>query len=153
MTTYTDHAEISTLVDRLFSALDERKFAAEWARDFLTDDARMETPLGVSEGAEAVRATEEALGRYQRTQHIASGVITDIDAAAERATASWNALMTHVHHDAALRDRGGEADPLFTVGGRFEAELRRTPDGWRFSRVAVRPVWTKGQPPVGVGVE
>lgn len=153
MTTQMDHAEISMLVDRLFRALDERKFAADWARDLLTDDARMETPLGVSEGAEALRATEEALGRYDRTQHIASGVITDTDAVGERATASWNALMTHVHHDAALQDLGGEADPLFTVGGRFEAELRRTPDGWRFSRIAVRPVWTKGQPPLGVGVE
>lgn len=151
MTTQTDHAEISMLVDRLFQALDERKFAADRAREFLTGDARMETPLGTSEGTEAVRATEEALGRYDRTQHIASGIIADVDATAERATASWNALMTHVHHDATLQERGGEADPLFTVGGRFEADLRRTPDGWRFSRVAVRPVWTKGEPPQGVG--
>jgi hypothetical protein len=67
--------------------------------------------------------------------------------------ASWNALMTHVHHDATLQQRGADADPLFTVGGRFEAELRRTPNGWRFSRVAVRPIWTKGQPPLGVGAE
>lgn len=160
MTTQTDHAEIGMLVHRFFRALDDREFAAGWARGFLTDDARMETPLGVSRGADAVRATEEALGRYDRTQHIASGVVTeavvtDAGPAAGRATASWNALMVHAHRAATLQERGGEggreADPLFTVGGRFEADLRRTPGGWRFSRVAVRPVWTQGQPPPGVG--
>ncbi|MBA4863181.1 nuclear transport factor 2 family protein [Streptomyces sp. PSKA54] len=153
MTTQTDHAEIRALVHRLFRALDERRFTAGWARDLLTDDVRMETPLGTSQGTDAVRATEEALGRYDRTQHIASGVILDTDAGTEWVTASWNALMTHVHHDATLQQRGADADPLFTVGGRFEAELRRTPNGWRFSRVAVRPIWTKGQPPLGVGAE
>ncbi|MEU6221734.1 nuclear transport factor 2 family protein [Streptomyces sp. NPDC047022] len=151
MTTQMDHAEISMLVDHLFRALDERKFTEDWARDFLTDDVRMETPLGTFQGTEAVHATEEALGRYARTQHIASGIVTGADAAAERATASWNALMTHVHHDATLTELGGSADPLFTVGGRFEAGLRRTHDGWRFHHVAVRPIWTKGQPPLGVG--
>jgi hypothetical protein len=153
MTTQTDHAEISMLVDRFFRVLDERMFAADWTRDFLTDDARMETPLGTSQGAEAIRATEEALERYDRTQHIASGIITDAAAGAELATASWNALMTHVHHDATLQERGSDADPLFTVGGRFEADLRRSPDGWRFSRMVVRPIWTKGQPPLGVGAQ
>lgn len=157
MTTQMDHAEISMLVDHLFKALDERKFTNGWARGFLTDDVRMETPLGTFQGTEAVHATEEALGRYDRTQHIASGIVTDVDvdadadADAEPATASWNALMTHVHHDSTLTELGGSADPLFTVGGRFEAGLRRTPDGWRFNRVAVRPIWTKGQPPRGVG--
>ncbi|MER6113798.1 nuclear transport factor 2 family protein [Streptomyces hirsutus] len=151
MTTHTDHAEISILVDRLFQALDERKFAADWARDFLTDDVHMETPLGASQGTDAIRATEEALGRYDRTQHIASGIIADANAEMGRATASWNALMTHVHHDATLQEYGADADPLFTVGGRFKADLRRTPNGWRFSRIAVRPIWTKGQPPLGVG--
>lgn len=150
MTTQTDHAEISTLVDRLFRALDERVFTEGWASDYLTDDVRMETPVGNSEGGDAVRATEEALGRYESTQHIASGTIVDVAAGAGRATASWNALMTHVHHGATLRERGADADPLFVVGGRYEAELRRTSRGWRFHRVAVRAVWTKGQPPLGV---
>ncbi|MFE9250227.1 nuclear transport factor 2 family protein [Streptomyces sp. NPDC007088] len=150
MTTHTDHAEIGALVDRYFRALDAREFAAGWARDFFTDEARMEMPVGVDQGAEAVRATERALRRFDRTQHLASGVITDTAEGAGRATASWNALMTHVHREATLRERGERADPLFLVGGRFEAELHRTPDGWRFTRLTVRPIWTKGQPPPGV---
>jgi hypothetical protein len=58
--------------------------------------------------------------------------------------------MTHVHHDATVRALGPDADPLFTVGGFYEADVLRTPDGWRAGRVAIRPVWTKGQPPLGV---
>ncbi|MFF4348722.1 nuclear transport factor 2 family protein [Streptomyces sp. NPDC001530] len=146
----TAHAEIRTLVDQLFRTLDERKFAAAWILDFVTEDVRMETPLGTTEGPDAARATEEALARYDRTQHIAAGILTDVDAEAGQATASWNALMTHVHHDTTLRERGADADPLFTVGGHYEADLRRTPAGWRFSRVAIRAVWTKGQPPLGI---
>ncbi|MFC3577690.1 nuclear transport factor 2 family protein [Streptomyces yaanensis] len=138
MTTESDRTAIHTLVHRLFRALDAREFAPGWMNDFGTADARMETPLGTTEGAEAVRAAEEALGRYDRTQHIASGILLDVDAGTGRGTASWNALMTHVHHDGTL----------FTVGGHYEADLRRTPDGWRFSRVAVRAVWTQGRPPL-----
>jgi hypothetical protein len=149
------HAEISALVHRLFRALDARNFAAGWMRDFVTDDVRMETPLGTTEGADAAGvAAEEALLRYDRTQHIASGILVDVardaDAKPERVTVSWNALMTHVHHEATLQALGAGADPLFVVGGFYEADVRRTPDGWRSSRVAVRPVWTKGLPPLGV---
>ncbi|MEU6097195.1 nuclear transport factor 2 family protein [Streptomyces sp. NPDC047079] len=151
MTAQRDHAEIGLLVDRFFRTLDERTFTEGWADDYLTGGAGMETPLGTFHGAEAVRATEEALGRYDRTQHLVSGVVVDTDTGADRATASWNALMTHVHGDATRREHGADADPLFTVGGRFEAELRRTSGGWRLSHVTVRPIWTRGRPPVGVG--
>ncbi|MEV7500241.1 nuclear transport factor 2 family protein [Streptomyces sp. NPDC093018] len=142
MTTQTDRTEITALVDRFFRALDAREFTPGWADGFLTPDARMQTPLGTAEGAAAVRATEEALGRYDRTQHLASGVVADTaeGTAVGTARASWNALMVHVHHDATL----------FQVGGVFEATLTRTGDGWRFARMAVRAVWTQGRPPAGV---
>ncbi|WP_367322927.1 nuclear transport factor 2 family protein [Streptomyces sp. HUAS ZL42] len=150
MTSSSQHPDVHALVHRLFRALDAREFTPGWMRAFVTADARMETPLGTTEGDAAARAAEEALGRYDRTQHIASGILTEVDAGAGRATASWNALMTHVHHDDTLKALGPGAGPLFTVGGHYEAELRRTDEGWRFSRVCVRPVWTTGQPPPGI---
>ncbi|MFI9149809.1 nuclear transport factor 2 family protein [Streptomyces sp. NPDC053367] len=132
-------AEIETLVHRLFRALDARDFTPGWMRPYVTEDVLMETPLGAGAGAAAARDAEVALGRYVRTQHIASGVL--VDAAGERASASWNALMTHVHAD----------ESAFSVGGVWEGDLRRTADGWRFERVSVRAVWTQGRPPAGVG--
>ncbi|MDR6978052.1 hypothetical protein J2X68_004776 [Streptomyces sp. 3330] len=147
MTTQTDHFEISTLVSRFFRALDERNLVGDGARAYVTDDVRSVTPVGAADGAEAMAHAQEALGRYARTQHIASDVLVDVEPDSGRATASWNALMTHVHHEATLRRRGADADPLFTVGGRWEAELRREREGWRISRMSVRAVWTTGQPP------
>ncbi|MFH0172645.1 nuclear transport factor 2 family protein [Streptomyces cacaoi] len=147
MTTRTDHTEISMLISRFFRALDERKFDGDWARAYLTDDVRTVTPIGAADGVEAMAHAKEAVERYARTQHIASDVLVDVEAASGRATASWNALMTHVHHDATLQQRGEGANPLFTVGGYWEAELRREQEGWRISRTSVRAVWTTGQPP------
>ncbi|WP_230194001.1 nuclear transport factor 2 family protein [Streptomyces sp. NBC_00080] len=146
-TTQTDHIEISMLVSRFFRALDERKFEGDWARDYVTDDVRTTTPIGAADGAEAMAHAREALERYARTQHIASDVLVDVEPASGRATASWNALMTHVHHDTTLRQRGEDADPLFTVGGYWEAELRREREGWRISRMSVQALWTTGRPP------
>ncbi|MFF0199338.1 nuclear transport factor 2 family protein [Streptomyces sp. NPDC005017] len=141
MSTHEDAREIGTLVHRMFRALDARDFRPGWMLPYATGDARMETPLGDGSGDEAVRAAETALGRYVRTQHIASGLLAEIDG--DRATASWNALMTHVHAD----------ESAFTVGGVYEGDLVRTHGGWRFERVAVRAVWTRGRPPAGVGGE
>ncbi|WP_037676354.1 nuclear transport factor 2 family protein [Streptomyces griseus] len=139
MTTHTDDLAVHTLVHRFFRALDLRDFSPGWTDGFLTPDARMEAPVGTAEGAAAVRSTEEALLRFSKTQHIATGILTDIDATdTGRATASWNALMTHIHPD----------NTLFTVGGHFSADLRSTDAGWRFTRMAVHPVWTQGEPPV-----
>ncbi|WP_409471998.1 nuclear transport factor 2 family protein [Streptomyces sp. HC307] len=138
MTDHNSTMDVHTLVHRLFRALDARDFTPGWMDALLTADARMETPLGTTEGAEAERAAKEALGRYARTQHVASGILADMDAGAGRGSVSWNALMFHVHED----------DSVFTVGGIYGGDLRRTSDGWRFSRISVRAVWTQGRPPV-----
>lgn len=148
MTTQPDQTEISTLVSRFFHTLDGRKFEGDWARSYFTDDVRTVTPIGASTGIGAMEDTQEAIERFSRTQHIASDVLVDVEAASGRATASWNALMTHVHHDATLQQRGKDANPLFTVGGRYETELRHTQEGWRISLMSVRAIWTTGQPPV-----
>ncbi|MEV4329163.1 nuclear transport factor 2 family protein [Streptomyces sp. NPDC049597] len=148
MTAQRDHHDISTLVSRLFRALDAREFTDGWADGCFTSDVRTTTPVGDAEGADAVRHAEVAVGRFARTQHIACDVLVDVAGDGETATASWNALMVHVHHDSTLRERGEGANPLFTVGGVHEAELRRTSGGWRISRMDVRAVWTTGEPPV-----
>lgn len=136
----TDRAELTELVGRFLRSLDERRIDETWARAFFTDDIRSETPLGDHEGIQAeVAATREALGRYERTQHVGSDHVIDLDG--DRAALGWNAVMTHVH------PAGRRTSAPFVVGGRFAAEAVRTPAGWRFRRLAVRPVWTTGQPP------
>ncbi|MET8468746.1 nuclear transport factor 2 family protein [Streptomyces sp. NPDC006422] len=150
MTSQTDHFDISMLVSRFFRALDAREFKDGWAWDFFTDDVRTVTPLGTTEGSAVVAETEVSVERYARTQHISSDVLVDTagDSAGDLARASWNALMTHVHHDTTLERLGEGVPPLFTVGGRYDAELRRTPEGWRIAHMTVHAIWTSGHPPV-----
>ncbi|MBY8884993.1 nuclear transport factor 2 family protein [Streptomyces sp. PTM05] len=136
-----DRAEIVELIDRWFLCLDLRDVGEERARFFFTGDARSETPLGDHDGlADLVEGTRVALGRFDRTQHVGANHVVDIDG--DHAAVRWNAVMTHVHP--ASR---GAAQP-FVVGGYWEGDAVRTPEGWRFRRIAVHPVWTTGEPPV-----
>ncbi|MYS91289.1 MULTISPECIES: nuclear transport factor 2 family protein [Streptomyces] len=143
-----DHFEITTLISGFFRTMDERRFDEGWAGAYFTDDLRTTSPLGEAEGADAVRGVEEAIGRFAATLHLSSDVLVRAEPGARTARASWNAHMTHVHLESTLRARGESANPLFTVGGTYEGELRRTDSGWRFSHVSVRAVWTTGEPPV-----
>ncbi|MDT0309482.1 nuclear transport factor 2 family protein [Streptomyces sp. DSM 44917] len=142
-TTTTDHEAIAQLISRFFRFMDERRFAGAWAADYFTEDIRMEAPAATAEdAATAQRLVTEALERFARTQHISADVLTRVDTAAGTATASWNALMTHIHPE------GAAAQGAFTVGGHCTADLRRTPEGWRFRSLSIAPVWTTGTPPV-----
>ncbi|WP_406138863.1 nuclear transport factor 2 family protein [Streptomyces sp. NBC_01089] len=152
MTNQADYVEITTLISAYFRTLDDREFAEGWARAYFTDDVRTVTPLGTSRGSEIEQHTQEAIERYARTQHMSSDVLVRTDAASGRNTASWNALMRHVHHDSTLQARGADAQPVFTVGGVFRAELRRTPDGWRIAHLNIAVTWTTGTPPDLPGV-
>ncbi|MBT2456041.1 nuclear transport factor 2 family protein [Streptomyces sp. ISL-86] len=115
----------------------------------------MESPHGSSVGADAVRQSQQAVEDWAVIQYLNTDLLIDVDGDGEgdgdgdgsSATASWNSLMTHVHHEAALKALGEDLDPLFTVGGVWEADLRRTSAGWRISRTSVRPLWMSGTAP------
>lgn len=134
-----DHAEIAALISGFFRALDERRFEEGWADAYFTDDLHVTSPVGEATGTEAIRLAEESVGPFAATQHISSDVLIRIAPDAHTADATWNAHMTHVHQDSTL----------FTVGGVYEGRFRRTDGGWRVSGMAVRPVWTTGEPPMG----
>ncbi|QKW06675.1 nuclear transport factor 2 family protein [Streptomyces sp. NA04227] len=143
------HVELTTLVSRYFRSLDETAADGGWAAErFFTRDASTRTPIGDVEGAAAIAEhTRTALGRFAATQHVSSDVLTEVDADSGRAEVSWNALMTHVHHESTLERRGPGATALFTVGGHVRAEAQLTEAGWRFTRMSIRAVWRTGEPP------
>ncbi|MBO2452996.1 nuclear transport factor 2 family protein [Actinomadura barringtoniae] len=142
-----DRLAIIEMVDRYMLSLDEGELDEEWAEAFHTDDVTSSTPLGDGAGLVGLaEATRVALGRYQRTQHLASGHIVDVGG--DVAKVRWNALMVHVHLDSTQAARGEEPGGHFDVGGIFEGEVVRGAGGWRFRKLDVRPVWFSGQPPI-----
>jgi len=138
---------IIEMIDRYMLSLDESELDDEWAESFHTEDVTSSTPLGDGAGLVGLaEGTRVALGRYQRTQHFASGHIVEVDG--DAAKVRWNALMIHVHLDSTQEARGEEPGGHFDVGGIFEGEVVRGATGWRFRKLDVRPVWFNGQPPI-----
>lgn len=129
-----DRQEITELVYRLGVALDDGRF--DDLRSILTEDATASTPGGSVEGIEAVIAQA---GRNhslpdQRIQHVITNVLVDL--ALDRADVRANLVVTFASR--------ASMSPLRTVAEVYRFAARRTPDGWRLSRVESTPVWTTG---------
>ena len=113
-----DRQDITDLISRLGLWLDGDT-TLEQARAILAEDVSIATPGGVQQGIEGT--VEQARGNHQvRTQHVISNVLIDLDGA--RATAGANSIITF---------------PDRTSIGRYAFETRRTPDGWRLTRIEV----------------
>jgi hypothetical protein len=134
-------AEIIERIDHFLLALDERRF--DEVRDHFTDDVVAEYPIGSGVGIDQVlAATEAGVLRYERTQHLGTNYLVEVESAGDRAAARWNQVCHHVHP---------EGD-VFSVGVRCRARLVRTSAGWRVNHTAMQVIWTSGRPPVVVEV-
>ena len=122
----TDRREIADLVSRLGLWLDEGRF--DEAPTILTDDVTVDTPGGQAEGIERVIAQARRNHQYDGLQHMITNVLVDLDG--NHAAVRANLVATFV--DDAVVEQHGE---------RYRFEAVRTADGWRLSRVEVRPVW------------
>jgi hypothetical protein len=75
------------------------------------------------------------LERLEATQHLIAG--QTIELAGDTARCAANVQATHV-----LPNRSG--GPLWTVGGRYDLELTRAPDGWRIRALTLTVRWAAG---------
>jgi hypothetical protein len=113
-----DKQEITDLVSRLGMWLDGET-TLEQARAILAEDVCVITPGGEQEGIE--RTVEQARRNHDvRTQHVLANVL--IDLAGDTATAGANAIIRF---------------PDRTISQRYAFESRRTPEGWRLTRIAM----------------
>jgi SnoaL-like domain len=134
----TTKTQIAELVDRYLCSLDGRKFDKDWGREFFTDDAVVEFPIGNAGGIDEIVAnTRRGVLRFDRTQHLGMNYLVDGSLRGDGASARWNQVNHHVHP---------EGD-LFSSGTWSEADFVRTPIGWRIARTAMHVTWTVGRPP------
>lgn len=77
----------------------------------------------------------EVLDHLDATQHLIAGQVVTLEGGT--ATCSANVLGTHVLAN-------GTGGPIWTVGGRYDFGLRRTPDGWRISALTLTVQWVSG---------
>ncbi|MDI5975558.1 nuclear transport factor 2 family protein [Amycolatopsis magusensis] len=130
-----DRLELRELADRYLVSMDRRE-DEDWCARVFTEDVRAVFPLGEFHGLAGV-AEFHAHGRhrFEKTLHTGSTVLVEPDGDVARVRAH----LVAVHVPEAARP-----DTHFMLGGYYDAEAVRRPDGWRFRVLEFHPVWVGG---------
>jgi hypothetical protein len=87
-----------------------------------------------------VEYLEGAIPGLDATQHLFGSFIVDT----EGDSGHFSCYVQAQH----VRLAAGEHATTFTVGGYYENDVRRGPDGWRMTLLDFVPTWTSGNPAV-----
>ncbi|WP_322753545.1 nuclear transport factor 2 family protein [Frankia sp. Cas3] len=131
-----DRGAILDVVAAYATALDTRTWAA--LDGLFTDDAvcTYGGSIGDLTGQNAIiKSLRSVLEPLDATQHQITNSVVRVHGDTAEHTAYVHAQ--HVRHGVP----GGE---LYTIGARYDDQLRRTPDGWRFTRRELTRIWTDG---------
>jgi hypothetical protein len=85
--------------------------------------------------AEVVGGYRQALGNLDAVHHLITCHVINLDG--DHATCAANMQGTHV-----LANTSG--GPMWTVGGRHDFQLKRTPDGWKIAGLTFTVQWATG---------
>ncbi|WP_280275314.1 nuclear transport factor 2 family protein [Nocardia wallacei] len=137
-----DREQITTLVYRLGAAFDEKRF--DELHSILAADATTTTPGGQQAGRDAMIAQAIKIhSDMYRIQHIMSNI--DIELNGDQAGVRLNAIAYFA--PAGISPSPVAPAPQLTIGEVYRLEAKRTPDGWRLSRVQSTPIWETGTRP------
>jgi len=127
-----DRAEIAELLARYARCIDERDWAG--LQGTYAEDGVMEhgaTAVG-RDGVPGL--SERILTGVASSHHVVDDPGIEIDGDTARTRSHY--FATHVADDGAI---------IRQAGGWYDCALRRTPAGWRFTRVTARSAWRTGQ--------
>ena len=129
-----DRAEISDLILSFARAIDDRDIA-QYAANF-AEDGVLVLPFAELTGRDQILNIPELPSAWA-THHLIGNILIDIDGDVAHTRAYI--MATHVF-DATTPSDTAQA------GGWYIHELARTDEGWRFTRVEIRIVWTQEKP-------
>ena len=128
-----DRAEIAELLVEYARCIDRRDWAglqATYAAEGVMDHG------AVAVGRDRVpELSEKILKGVAASHHQTGSPAIEVDGDAARTHSHY--LATHVGEGGAVIRQGG---------GWYDCELRRTEEGWRFTRVRATSGWREGQP-------
>lgn len=136
-----DRLAIRDLIERYAWAIDEKDWDA-LDRVFVPDAWLDYTsnPAGVEGRYPEIRAwLEKSLAPFPVTQHLVTNIDATVDG--DRATA-----RTMMYNPMGAATREGPLHYFF-MGGRYDDELVRTPDGWRITKRVETLLWFQGSLP------
>ncbi len=130
-----DRAQISDVLVEYARCSD----AADWAGmgELFTEDGQAVFAAGSFPGRNFGDAAGAVMALFSGTHHMSTNHAIQIDG--DRANA--RSYLQAIH----LTDPEDNTQH-YDVGGWYDNELVRTPDGWRFTRVELSFVWTAGAP-------
>jgi len=141
LTELADRAQISELLSRYCSFVDDKCFNIAAVEATFTPDGRYVRPNGsAAVGPEVIASEAKTFSRFRAMQHVTSDHIIDLEGDTARLRA--NMIAMHLWSEE-------ESDPRslqthFVAGGVFEAVAVRTADGWRFKELKSRITWRTG---------
>jgi hypothetical protein len=146
ITEIADREEISRLVHRLGTTLDEGRF--DDLRSLYTEDATARTPGGAATGIDALVAQASRNHSSDDVhQHVITGVLVDLDADGERANVRANLVVVFARRDpSAAPPTPFGPEPPTVLGEVYRFTARRTAEGWRLASVATTPLWVSFSP-------
>jgi len=134
-----DDRAVRDVVLRYARGVDRRDLGL--VRGCFEPGAPYEGSLATGTVDDALRALEDALGRWDSTMHFVGNQLVELDG--DRASCESYAIAFH------RRDRVGDAAEL-VVGIRYEDELSRGATGWRIARRRACALWSRGSGPAPV---
>jgi ketosteroid isomerase-like protein len=140
-----DRVQISELLSRYCSIVDDKRISADLVAATFTPDGRYVLPNDMAlVGPEAIAThlikTFNTFSHFRATHHVTSDHIIEFDGD----TARLRANMTAMHLWSAEKSDPASLQTHFLAGGVFEALAVRIADGWRFSELSTRIVWRTG---------
>jgi hypothetical protein len=129
-----DRAAISDRLIDFARCLDTRDWDGYVAN--FTEDGELELPFGTFSGRATIaeRATR-GLDDFDATLHLSTNHVIEVNG--DHAVARSYISVAHVPNRESPDEHGD-------AGGWYDWRLRRTPEGWRFTRVALHIAWTLG---------
>jgi SnoaL-like domain len=137
-------AQLQWLVDRaaitdVLTAMPNRANAKAFdsIRELFTEDGVIEVPYATIPAAEIPERVGRIIGAFDATHHMVSNIEIEID--------GDDARSHHYLHAVHIPD-AEHPDQHADYGAIYDNEYRRTPGGWKLSRVHLRIVFTDGLP-------
>jgi SnoaL-like protein len=135
-------ADVTTVVNSYFRALDEKNFDLQYFASIFTAEAKVTRPRGASLiGPNEISAShEKSFARFEGSQHLLIG--HDISIHGNKATVRANLVAMHMWHGS--RTSANNPENFFVAGGVIHSELEHIDGRWKISQIRTDVVWRAG---------